>query len=318
MFRRVRLGLLLAAVHLVGQQRPIAFVDVTVVPMDRERLLEHQTVVVTDGRIAAMGPARTTKLPKEARRLDGRGKFLMPGLADMHVHMNRGPDGALTYDDYATLFLANGVTTVRCMWGTPAILAYRKTVDQGSVIGPRIYTTGPLTDGRPPVWPGSRVVETIAQAEEVVASDKRAGYDAIKVYDKRLPEVYQALVSTARKIGLPVYGHVPNRVGLAQVLDARQDSIEHVGGYLEALDRNESPDALISATRNAGTWNCVTLVFFKGATPADEAALSYARPFMRFLPQALISGWKNNPQLAALTPYQFAGSVFTTKSGTSS
>ena len=278
--------------------------------MDRERLLPHQTVIVDHGRITAIGPIGKTRVPKGALKLDGHHKFLMPGLADMHVHLNvHGKDGFPRNEDYATLFLANGVTTVRNMWGDASILAFRKSILQGDVIGPQIFTTGPLTDGKPPVRPGSRTVETVAQAVEAVTSDKRDGYDAVKVYDHLLPEVYEALVSTARSLGLPVYGHVPTQVGVERVLEARQDSIEHVYGYLDALDRDKSPGkaaALVSATRTAGTWNCVTLVFFQAAVPADQRAQLLAKPSMRFMPPALLSPWKNNPQLASLTPYQFS------------
>lgn len=303
------LGILLGGLSLHGQQTPVAFVDVTVVPMDRERLLLHQTVVTENGRITALGAVQTIRLPKVTQRIDGRGKFLMPGLADMHVHLNvRGGDGLVTNEEYATLFIANGVTTVRNMWGNPDILAFRRAIEQGSIIGPQIYTTGPLTDGNPPIWRLSRVVETIPQAIDAVTSDKREGYDAVKVYNHLSLEVYQAIVSTARKVGLPVYGHVPNRVGVEGVLAARQDSIEHVEGYLEALDRNQSPDKaseLVAATRSAGTWNCVTLVFYQGSVPADEAERLLAKPSMRFMPPKVISAWRDNPQLRALTPYQF-------------
>jgi imidazolonepropionase-like amidohydrolase len=302
--------ILLGSLFLHGQQRPVAFVDVTVVPMDRERLLPHQTVITEGDRITALGPVQTTQPPQGAQRIDGRGRFLMPGLADMHVHLNIGgrANGLLKNGDYATLFIANGVTTVRNMWGSPDILALRKTIDQGSVIGPRIYTTGPLTDGKPPIRPLSRVVETVAQAVDAVTSDKHEGYDAVKVYNHLSPETYAAIVSTARTLGLPVYGHVPDRVGIEGVLAARQDSIEHVEGYLDALDRDDSPgaiSALVSATRMAGAWNCVTLAFFQGAVPGDEAARLLAKPSMRFVPPALTTLWKDNPQLASLTPYQF-------------
>ena len=207
--------------------------------------------------------------------------------------------------------------------GNPDILAFRRSIEQGRVIGPQIYTTGPLTDGSPPIRPLSRVVETVSQGVEAVASDKREGYDAVKRFTIILPEVYQAIVSTARTLGLPVYGHVPNRDQEWRVSSLRrEDRIEHVEGYLEALDRDQSPGKiveLVSATRRAGTWNCVTLVFFQGAiTPTDEAARLLAKPSMRFVPPALLSLWKNNPQLSSLTPYHSAGCVFTTKSEDSS
>lgn len=302
-------AMLLYSVCLPAQQRTVAFVDVTVVPMDTERLIPHQTLVTADGRITALGPVRSIRVPKGARRIDGRGMFLMPGLADMHVHLNiRGSAGNVSNDEFSTLFIANGVTTVRNMWGNPDILALRRSIEQGSVIGPQIYTTGPLTDGSPPIRPSSRIVENVSQAIEAVTNDKRAGYDAIKVYNRLSPDVYQAIMSTARTLGVPVYGHVPDRVGIEGVLAAHQESIEHVEGYLEALDRDISPgkaEELVSMTRGAGTWNCVTLVFYQGAVPADVASQLLAKPSMRFAPPALRAGWKNNRQFASLTAYQF-------------
>ena len=122
---RVLVSLLLASCCVVGQQQSVAFLDVTVVPMDRERLLPHQTVIVDHGHITAIGPAGKTRVPKGAQRLDGRDKFLMPGLADMHVHLNvHGKDGFPRNEDYATLFLANGVTTVRICGETQAYLRF--------------------------------------------------------------------------------------------------------------------------------------------------------------------------------------------------
>jgi hypothetical protein len=153
------------------------------------------------------------------------------------------------------------------------------------------------------------VVQTPAAAIEAVNADKREGFDAIKVYDQLASGVYETMVSEANKLGLPVYGHVPKAVGVERVLSARQDSIEHVEGYLDALDRDESPgkaDQLVVATRMAGTWNCVTLFFFQGVVPADEMARLSAKPSMRFVPPALLALWNNNPQLKSLTPYQFS------------
>lgn len=303
--------LLLSCLSLYAQQRSVAFVGVTVVPMDSNRVLPHTTVVTKDGRIIDIGPAQSVTVPQGAQRIDGRGRFLMPGLADMHVHLHlRGgrTAGLLTNEDDATLFIANGVTTVRNMWGSDETLAFRRSIQKGAVIGPQIYTTGPLTDGNPPIRPLSRVVESVPQAIAAVQSDKRDGYDGVKVYNRLAPDVYQAIISTARTLGLPVYGHVPDRVGVEGVIRARQGSIEHVEGYLEALDRDQSPgkaSELVSETIKAGTWNCVTLVFYQGAVPPDEASRLLAKPSMRFVPPGLLTVWKNNPQLSSLTPYQF-------------
>jgi imidazolonepropionase-like amidohydrolase len=273
------------------QQPPIAFVDVAVVPMDKEQILSHQIVLVVSGRIAQVGPAASVKVPADAYRIDGRGKFLMPGLADMHVHLIRSalqetpqPSPSATTclasgERYRTaaglrrerrctsrpasassenaqenralglLFVANGITTVRNMWGDPAIDTFAREVESGRVLGPHVYSTGPITEGNPPVWEGSRIVETKVQAQEAVRDDKRAGYIAVKVYDWLSKDAYNALVSAARSEGMPVVGHVPVEVTLREAIAARQDSIEHLTGFLEALQPEASvPDKSASCS----------------------------------------------------------------------
>ena len=124
----------------------VAFVHVAVVPMDRERVLKNWTVVVADGRIRDLGPSSAIKIPKEATLIDGRGKYLMPGLADMHAH---------TWEEAELpLFLANGVTTIRNMFGGPIHLRWKARIAAGDFVSPTIYTAGPIIDGNPPIWPG--------------------------------------------------------------------------------------------------------------------------------------------------------------------
>jgi imidazolonepropionase-like amidohydrolase len=285
------------------QQTPVAIVDVTVVPMDRERLVDHQTVVVQDGRITAIGPSGSVRLPRTAQQIDGRGKFLMPGLTDMHVHFVRealaegaqtssgntairppgipasaSKDHELENRAYALMFVANGVTTVRNMWGSETIDAFAKSVNSGSVAGPHIYTTGPITDGNPPIWESTRIVETAAQAEGAVRSDKQKGYVGIKVYSALSKDAYEAIVVAARRQGLPVVGHVPTSVGLQGAIAARQDSIEHLNSFLtllapdgsagtarSAIERLQQADlkklpAIVQAIKASDVWICPTVV----------------------------------------------------------
>jgi imidazolonepropionase-like amidohydrolase len=289
MIRKISSLLILTlATWLNAQERPVAFVDVTVVPMDKEQTLPHQTVVVVGGRITQVASAVSAKVPHGALKIDGRGKFLMPGLADMHVHFIRpaaaGQFQPSASNDYAhenqalaLLFVANGITTVRNMWGHPAVNDFAKEVDAGHILGPHTYSTGPVTDGNPSFWAGARVVETREQAEEAVRSDKQAGYIAVKVVDRLSKEAYQALVAAAREQGVPVVGHVPTAVGLSGAIAARQDSIEHLTGFWEALQPDGSGaqkktarelvqqadlkrlPALVQATKAADVWNCPTL-----------------------------------------------------------
>ena len=257
-------------------ERPqsIAFVNVNVVPFDRERILEGQTVIVRDGRIAQIGPASKVKVPAGAVKIDGRGKYLMPGLADMHVHLSTQPDLA---SQQLQLFLANGVTTVRNMIGKPEHLLLRDRVAKGELPGPTIYTAGPPLLGN--------TVPTPEVAERVVVEQKKAGYDLLKVHEGLTPETYAAIVATAKRVGIPFAGHVTATVGLKRALDAQQTSIEHLDGYLQAMVADDSPvkptgsqvvlgpvlehideskiPALAAATRKAGVWNDPTLTLFK-------------------------------------------------------
>src|SRR6266436_2795930 len=116
-----------------------AFVGVTVVPMDSRRILPNQVVLVQGEHILELGPRNVVHVPREARRIEGHGLFLLPGLADMHVHLMEG-------DAYFPLFLANGVTTVRNMAGGPDVAELRDRVKNGDLIGPTIYTAGPILD----------------------------------------------------------------------------------------------------------------------------------------------------------------------------
>ncbi len=273
------LPLLLAAASAFAED--IAFVDVTVVPMDRNRVLEHQTVVVRDGRIAAVG---AEKPPEGATVIDGRGRFLMPGLADLHVHC--------WYEEELLLFLANGVTTVRNLWGKPMHLRWRDEIERGSRLGPAFFTTGDITDGRPPVWQGSTGVGTAEEARAVVVAQARDGFREVKIYDRLTLEAYEAVLDEARTRGMRVTGHVPAAVGIDRAL-GRQDCIEHLDGYFHLFTRWDETLAkdLARRTAGAGTWNCPTLVVYERFVAPDDAEGLRARPEMRYVPPRLAATW---------------------------
>jgi len=300
----------------------IAFVDVNVVPMNTEGILRNQNVIVENGRITAIGSSQRTLIPPRALRIPGKGKFLMPGLADMHVHFV-GAFNPLTAECWgegnelnqaeAILFVANGITTVRNMWGSPKILQLRRCIEQGNVIGPNIFTVGPVTDGSPSIWKTSRVITTAEEARKAVDDDHRLGYNAVKVYNNLSTEAYSALVAQARQYKLPVYGHVPGPVGLTSILALRQDSIEHLSGYLRALRRDGASSAtvddvdekkiadIVRQTQEAGSWNCVTLVVLHNQVSVEEAEKLQLKPAMKYVPREIRSMWdaSTDPSLKA-------------------
>jgi imidazolonepropionase-like amidohydrolase len=305
-------------------EQGLAFVDVSIVPMDADHVLEHQTVLIRGDRIAALGPAASTRVPDGTTRIDGHGKWLMPGLVDMHVHLDDADDG--------TLYVANGVTTIRNMWGTPQTLATRADYAAGRALGPTVYTTGPILDGKPPVWPGSLAIENAEEADKELTAEKAAGYDFVKVYSRLGKDAYLGILAAARKYGLRVVGHVPEAVGLDGVLAAGgQESIEHLNGYLMAVQEDHSPalgkpevgansrvalahvdDAkladIVRRTKAAGVWNCVTLVFFERFAALDDRDALLRLPAVKYVSPEQLADWdpKKDFRMQGMTTKDFA------------
>jgi len=247
----------------------VAFTNVNVLPMDTERVVRGQTVVVRDGVIVQVGPLDAVEVPSGARRIDGADRYLLPGLADLHIHLR-------SIDELAS-YLAHGVTTVLhmsgAMGGAPDLLRYRDEIARGTRPGPALYTTGPILDGSPPVFAGvSIVVTTPAEARRTVAAQHEAGYDFIKVYNNLTPELLGAAVEAAHERGMAVLGHIPRKAGreqaLQQALGAGLDVIAHGEEYFftyfyagvdSLLDRGEVPYPMearipgaVEMTREAG------------------------------------------------------------------
>lgn len=193
-----------------------ALVNVHVVPMDRQRVLRDQTVIVERGRIAAIG--RGLGVPAGTKIIDGKGRYLSPGLADMHNHSD-------TREDLA-LYLANGVTTMLNMGEAKNSFVGRTrlAVDNGEVPGPRVLAALAV-DGSPQF--GHLVVATPEDARAAVRLAKGNGYAFIKVYNNLTPEVFAALMAAARAEGLAVVGHGVSSVGLEKQLDAGQAMVAH-------------------------------------------------------------------------------------------
>lgn len=281
------------------------FRNVNVIPMDtaEPRVLPAHSVVVRGERIATIGPAASVAIPPGARVIDGGGRYLMPGLAEMHAHVPGGAD-ARYLEEVLFLYVANGVTTARGMLGEPSHLALRERIQRQQVLGPRLYTSGPSLNN-----PATSPEATARMVREQAA----AGYDFIKVHPGPSRAAYDAAVEAARTSSTRLAGHVPAEVGLQRALDAGQATIDHLDGYVEALtppaQRNnpgffglnlaEAADRsriteLVEATVRSGTWNVPTQTLIEhwpAPEPSVEALL--ARPEMAFVSPQLRSQWAN-------------------------
>jgi len=253
------------------------------------------TVVIERDRIAAITPWKRAKVPKGAQVVDGTGKFLIPGLWDMHVHGTVTGGAAQTY----LLYLANGILGVREMWGPANANEWRAQHAASDKPAPGIFLGSPIVDGPKPSRPGFIAIATEAQGREVVDQQKERGADFIKVYSQLPRDAYFAIADEARKRGIPFAGHVPNSVTVAEASDAGQKSIEHLTGVelgcsaqgeaitaglqvattraarvrlttraYETYDEAKAQSLFARFVRN-GTWQCPTLTVLRSTSHSD-------------------------------------------------
>jgi imidazolonepropionase-like amidohydrolase len=212
---------------------PLAFVGATVIDVVSGKPVPDQTVIVEGDKITAVAPTARAKVPDGVRRIDAKGKFLIPGLWDMHVHIG-GPD-------YLALFVANGVTGVRDLHAffPAATLGLRDGVREGKMLGPRIVAAGALIDGRQAVWPGALIAKTPEEGREAVRKLKEMKADFVKVYESLPRDVYFAIVDETKKQGMTFAGHVTQTISAAEASDAGQRSIEHLSNMVLACSKDE-------------------------------------------------------------------------------
>jgi imidazolonepropionase-like amidohydrolase len=273
--------------------------------MDRERKVPGQTVLVRGERIVEIGPVARVKVPDGGVRVDGRGKFLIPGLAEMHAHLPGGQASDADVERTLFLYVAGGITTVRGMLGHPRHLGLRGRTARGELLGPTIYTSGPSLNGNS--------IPTPAAAATAAVEQKRAGYDFLKIHPGVGREAFDTLVATAHRVGIPFAGHVPEDVGLARALEARYATIDHLDGYIEAMLRVGAPvsasesaffgmnlgeqldesklPALVEATRRAGVWNVPTQVLLENLIVGGSSEELARRPEMRYVSPQTRAQW---------------------------
>ncbi len=283
----------------------LAIASATVLPMDSERVLPDHTVVVKDGRIAAVLPAGEVTVGADTEVISGEGRFLIPGLAEMHGHLPGANSPSALTEDVLMLYVANGVTTVRGMQGHASQLVLRERIEAGELIGPRLVVGSPSMSGR---------IETPDEAVRLVREYAEAGFDLLKVHEGFSPETYAALAEEARALGIPFAGHVADDVGLLAALEAGQDTVDHLDNFVEALipeedrgemealrgiaglselvDRNRLP-GVIEAFQASGAGVVPTIVLWEsGILPTRPSSdLTTERPEIRYMPSETVARW---------------------------
>ena len=337
------LGLaLVSAEPARAQAGSVAFTHVTVIDVEAGQALPGMTVVVTGNRIAAVGSDASVRPPSGARVIDARGRYLIPGLWDMHVHAAfPGVDS-----QFLPLLLANGVTGVREMFSRlDWVDSSRRRMARGDFPGPRLVASGHILDGVPPIWPGSAAVRNAEEAKRAVDSLAAGGADFIKVYSRLSREAFFAAALAAKARGLAFGGHVPGLVRVAEASDSGQKSVEHLTGFFTACSSRgeEELAALEAALRSSkgwdsagmvarsraegvlgaydpalcrelagklkrnGTWMVPTITVLRSTAFLDDSTLA-RDPRLRYIPQAWKQGWNPSTdfRFRMLTPTDWA------------
>lgn len=281
-----------------------AFVNVNIISMTADALVPAQTVVIDEGLIVAIGDVNDTPVPEEAVVIDGTDRYLLPGLAEMHGHVPG--ESSADLERVLSLYVANGVTTVRGMLGQPSHLGMRARIANGDLLGPRLITSGPSLNGRSVASPDAGAA--------MVREQHEAGYDFLKIHPGLTLEEFDAIALTANEIGIPFAGHVPEDVGVPRALAAGIATIDHLDGYMQTLLKpNEDLSgglsgffgvfladmadeskigAIARATADAGVWNVPTESLFEHVTAPDVTAESLAsRAEMNYMPASTVAQW---------------------------
>ncbi|WP_225727504.1 MULTISPECIES: amidohydrolase family protein [unclassified Nocardia] len=310
---------------------------VTVIDGTGAAPLPDATVVLAGDRILAVGRFPDVPLPQPVRVLELPGKYVIPGLWDMHTH------GAQADKIFPPMHLVHGVTGIREMWGAPETLALRERIERGETLGPRIVTAGNIIDGRPGIWPDSAVVGTEAEARAEVRRTRADGYDFVKVYSLLTRESFTAIADEASRIGIRFGGHVPSRIPVDEAVRLGQYTVEHMYGmqlttsarrdelYAEIEAMASGPDfgkewlerglhlertaadsyspqraaELFALLKERGAWQCPTITVLRRVRDGDPSNAG-GQEYLRYLPTDITKAWTANPIGRAVEPAEIA------------
>lgn len=300
--------------EVTDQSSTIAFVNANLLPMTGAGLLSGQTLLIKNGKIDAVGLAGDIEVPTGTRVIDAAGKYIMPGLAEMHAHIpvpQEGDDALVR--ETLFLYLSRGVTTIRGMLGNPYHLELKEMIEQDSILSPRVFTSSPSLNGN--------TIPTPEDARRLVSQYQRDGYDFLKIHPGIPQDAFDEMVRTAREVGITFSGHVPTPVGIRHALDAQYASIDHLDGYLSGLAPREAWDrldndigffgyntvpyadkseiaVLAQKTKDNGVWIVPTQsLFTRWFSPDDPAAMAN-EPEMKYMAPRTRYQWRQSKQNA--------------------
>lgn len=289
-----------------------AIINVHVIPMTEDGLiLENQTVIISEGRISEIIEADKIKFGPNTPVIDGTGKYLIPGLAEMHGHVppTHPPANfpAFYNEDYveSTLFLyvSAGITTVRGMLGYDHQLELKEKVSSGEYIGPNLYLAGPSFNGN--------TVSSPDQAREKVRQQVEEGWDLLKIHPGLTLEEYNAMADEANKLGIRFGGHVPEAVGIERAIEAGQETMDHIDGYVahlqafEGAELESKMDEIIQKTKEHSVWIVPTQALWETIIGAADYETMQNYDELKFIPQAVRNSYnafvanniEGNPEL---------------------
>ena len=267
----------------------MAFTNASVIPMDRPGILAAHTVIVRGDRIIEVGPSSSVTPPPGATQIDASGRYIVPGLAEMHGHIPPPQAGDEAIRDVLFLYLSNGITTVRGMLGAPGQLELRARAAQNLIDSPTLYLAGPSFNGNS--------INSTDDAVQRVREQKREGWDLLKIHPGLTREEYDAMASTARAEEIRFGGHVPQEVGLLRALAAGQETLDHMDGYIEHLQAWDRPiteaemKPLVDASVESGVWIVPTMALWDTLFCVTELDTLRSFPELRYVPRESVEGW---------------------------
>jgi hypothetical protein len=279
--------------------------DVSIVDVRSGSILEKRQVVVDSGKIVRISD-RIENSELYPRKIDGKGKYLMPGLAEMHAHIPPPTTDLRRIEETLFLYLSNGITTIRGMLGDPAHLSLREKANNGDILSPRIFTSSPSLNGN--------TVPSKEEAKDKVTAYQKDGYDFLKIHPGVPLEAFDQIVATANEVGIPFAGHVPVAVGIRHALESQYASIDHVDGFLEGLvpesagvDPSKNGffgyaftpladttniDGLVQMAKANRVWIVPTQSLFERWFAPMPVETLLAQPEMKYMPKSTLANWE--------------------------